>query len=231
VTSTDAALLLGLKLPTTRNALKAAFHRKAREEHPDQSQAADAHERYLRVQEAYECLQRASNEIIEVEHEGARDLVCDDGMTKVADLGKGLPHNVNGKPCPQCDGRGFQSYSLEHEHDCPDCSQVMTSLFEAISLGGYGYSKWKYRCTKCQGSGLFRLRNGAVKGRCFKCKGTGWSLPQAGRNHCATCKGTGRDPARKHHMGYTLCLECKGCGEVIIFNPVLPKGLLKLGRL
>jgi DnaJ-class molecular chaperone len=116
--STESARLLGLKLPTTMNALKSAFHRKAREEHPDQSQAADAHERYLRVQDAYECLRRDAT-ALSVTEEEVRDLLCDDGATKVADLGKGLPHNVNGKPCPQCDGKGFQSYSLEHERKLP----------------------------------------------------------------------------------------------------------------
>ena len=230
----EAARVLGIKLPTTVNALRSIYCRRAHDEHPDHSRANDAHDRFIRVQQAYEQIWKDAS-VLSITEDQVRDLICDDGVTKVADLGKGLAPTVNGKPCPECDGKGFHSHALGNEHDCPDCEQLVPNFFDALAAlrtGRFNRVRpgWKYACNKCGGSGIFKLRNGTPKGKCFKCNGEGHVLDRSGQNHCPTCKGTGLNPTKRRRMDYIKCFKCEGCGEILVFNPVLPKGLLSFGR-
>lgn len=236
MTPQDAAVLLRIKLPTTSNALKSAFRRRAGEVHPDRSLAVDAHEQFIRVQDAYDVL-RKSREYIE---DADAVQVCVDGVTKVADCGQGLGPTVNGKTCDMCDGQGFTRWTAE-EIECPECREVS----EAFRFQG-----WEYRCPTCRGSGLVKYKP------CRRCRGashnkttSGWIFlasptrrsrvafslfsfaelrhePDLSFSHCGACRGLGH-VSNKNKWLYGRCEQCKGAGEVACFNPVLPKGLIR----
>jgi hypothetical protein len=40
------------------------------------------------------------------------------------------------------------------------------------------------------------------------------------------CKGRGFLGSDERKYRYVRCDRCEGCGETVMFNPVLPKGLL-----
>lgn len=215
----DAEKILCIALPTTLNALKSAFRRRSLRVHPDHSVAVDAKEQFQILSAAYEFAQTQVEWILSVEGEAHQPDVCDDG-TPLSDLGKGLGPTTNGKPCESCAGKGFNSYT-NGMVSCSDCRE------EAFRVS--------YRCRKCGGDGEFK-RSGKSVGKCFGCQGLGW-VPEQRRgrglfgnvpiNRCQTCKGAQvvRDPkAKKLHA---KCWQCKGTGELLVFNPVIPKGLLR----
>lgn len=103
MTRAEAVSILGVAVPTTVNALKTAYHRKALEVHPDKCERGnpDAHLRFLAVQAAYELLAKDTEAVTEPE----RDVTID-GFP-LSEFGKGLGPTVNGKPCPSCSGKGY----------------------------------------------------------------------------------------------------------------------------
>ena len=206
MTHEEATQVLRVELPTTENALKAAFRRRASEEHPDHSKHPRAAERFMEVQAAFEALLGSP----EVTHAASqRDQRCEDG-TPLTECGLGLGLTVNGRPCPGCHGRGYgEVFSRER---CPDCREA----------GVWGLN-YEYRCRRCSGTGRF-MRNGRDVGECFACKGTGWHRDRSVYNHCGTCGGTGYASTKKV-ICYAKCHACEGTGEIKVLNPVLPKGL------
>jgi hypothetical protein len=220
--TTQAASILGVKLPTTMNVVKTAFRRASRLEHPDVSKHQKAHERFLQVQEAYACLQSvATVDVIEKVTEKDQ---TEEGIL-LKDLGLGLGPTTNGRPCDACNGKGYTSYSCEREV-CPDCRYTMATFsFWLDSMGIF-----EYRCRKCKGTGNFS-KNGKVVGTCFNCNGKGWHrVNRRAVNTCQTCKGRMEVDNPKGTKKHQRCTTCKGTGEILVFNPVLPKGLLS-GRL
>ncbi len=68
----------------------------------------------------------------------------------------------------------------------------------------------RLHCSKCQGSGKFRGRNGKVYGGCFACNGSGLEhvVPIAKPGDCDKCAGSGEwRPGRP-------CFACNGTGKV-----------------
>ena len=222
----DASRILRVELPTTTNALKSAFRRRSREVHPDHSIAVDAKEQFQMLSAAYEYVQTQPAWLLLAE--GAVDTAqtCEDG-TPLADLGKGLGPTINGRPCDGCGSRGFTSYSADRTA-CPDCRSTMLHV--------------EYRCRRCGGDGVFK-RNGKAVGQCNGCRGMGWIREQGRKrtdmfgvyggfhsrsvNRCGTCKGTERVKNPHGAMLHNKCYHCKGTGEILVFNPVIPKGLLR----
>lgn len=93
-------------------------------------------------------------------------------------LGNGVPWPKSGKPCHDCQGRGFSWYTMQPEITCPACSGLGRSIVN--------YYK---PCHRCKGT---RTVRSALGGR----------------------------------RVYVKCQVCEGIGEIEIFNPLLPKGLL-----
>jgi DnaJ-class molecular chaperone len=220
--SSKAASILGVKLPTTMNVVKTAFRRMSRLEHPDVSKHQKAHERFLQIQEAYACLQKVAAEDTVIEKVTENDKTEEGILLK--DLGLGLGPTTNGRPCGDCGGKGFTSYSCEKEV-CPDCRRVNVMVF---SFWFDPTGIFEYRCRKCKGTGSFS-KGEKVIGTCFNCNGKGWHrVNRRDRNNCQTCKGRmeidNPNGAKKH----LRCTTCKGTGEILVFNPVLPKGLLAM---
>ena len=210
---TEAVQLLHVTFPTTETALKSAFRRRALDVHPDRNKSPNAAAEFQRLQGAYEALVGDVEVVLCVEAQAC----CDDG-TSLSELGRGLGPAINGRPCTDCRGAGFQMYTTAESSECPDCLPV----YSGLGLWGVAY---QWRCPRCKGTGKFS-RNGAVVGDCFRCKGQGWIRTR--ENHCETCHGYGR-VSQKIQRRYSRCTACNGAGEVRIYNPVLPKGLLGFG--
>lgn len=210
-----ASHILRVELPTTMNALKSAFRRRSREVHPDHSVAVDATKQFQALSAAYEFAQTQSSWLLATEGEAVNgNLLCDDG-TPLADLGKGLGPLKNGRPCDGCGSKGFTSYSVART-PCGDCR---------VEFG-----RVSYRCQRCGGDGVFK-RNGRSVGQCNGCRGNGWiaelrRTPSFFGSRCVTCKGAGDVPNPQGRQTHVKCYHCKGTGELLVFNPVIPKGLL-----
>lgn len=218
-----ASHILRVELPTTMNALKSAFRRRSREVHPDHSVAVDATKQFQALSAAYEFAQTQPAWLLETEGEEVNgNLLCDDG-TPLADLGKGLGPLKNGRPCDGCGSKGFTSYSVART-PCVDCRVA--------------FGRVSYRCRRCGGDGVFK-RNGRSVGECNGCRGEGW-IAETKRvrdpfgfgfgvrlvNRCVTCKGERDVPNPQGRQTHVKCYHCKGTGELLVFNPVIPKGLL-----
>jgi DnaJ-class molecular chaperone len=209
MTIQEAAAVLKVQLPVSLNSLKTAFRRLSREEHPDISKHPKAAERFQAVKTSYEFL-KTSKDALEYSAEDAKVLRCEDG-THLSELGQGLGPLTNGRPCDECSGKGYLSYRTSKVL-CSDCRDAFS--FDPSA-------PFEYRCRKCKGSGKFQ-----DKGQCFACRGSGWHRPKGRRNICTSCRGTSFVDNPHGAVSYEKCLTCKGCGELMVFNPVLPKGLL-----
>lgn len=206
-----ASKILGITLPTSLNALKTQFHRRCLEEHPDVSKHPEAGKRFQDLRTAYEFL-RAHPSSIELVEEDLQKLSTVCGVL-LSNLGKGLDQKTNSKTCNDCSGKGYATY-YEKTADCPDCR-----------LYSRGVICWgvEYRCGACKGSGLSRRSR---KGKdCAACQGTGWRRTRHRSSTCRTCKGALYVENVKTRQ-FVKCAQCNGSGELAIFNPVLPKGLL-----
>lgn len=205
MTISEAVKILGLVLPTTPNACKTTFRRLSRLEHPDLSKHPDAAARFGRIKEAYDLLLPT----LESANVDVGRLVTDGGVP-LSELGQGLGPTVNGVGCGECKGLGFRTFEDRGRRYCPDCIDVLATLF----------GRRHDRCRKCHGSGRF-VKNGRDQGICFSCSGRGRY-----ERICPTCKGTRIVGSAEPKFRYVRCEACEGCGEIRIFNPVLPKGLL-----
>lgn len=216
-----SAEVLGIELPTTRNLLKTAFRRRSHEEHPDQSQHPDANNRFIAVSAAYKHLREQDVFTLSGADERNTHTLCGKALS---DLGKGLGPTTNGRPCSTCSGVGYKEYRHPQIVDCANCRLT--------------YGRWQYRCRRCEGTGKFK-KGGKEIGECFGCKGSGWLTPKHQKmrihpvwrsrepvNACKDCNGRGVQRQESKELFYQLCSECKGVGEIKIFNPVIPKGLL-----
>ncbi len=212
---TEASTLLGITLPIPLNTLKTTFRRRSREEHPDVSKHPEATSRFARLNEAYNLLLKDPT-ALEFTKEAARKLMTEEGFL-LADLGKGLGPKTNGRPCEFCDARGYRGYKADRV-PCPDCREVFVNIFQRA---------WAYKCRKCSGTGRFK-RDGRDVGECFACNGTSFHLSGTGSrsNSCRTCHGRQSVDDPRGRTRYVRCTTCKGTGEILVFNPVLPKGLL-----
>jgi DnaJ-class molecular chaperone len=212
-----AATLLGVKLPVTKNRLQTAFRQRSLVEHPDHSKHPEANSRFIRLKEAYDLLKDSTSGEVVTE---VKDLTTETGE-KLSDLGKGLGPTTNGTPCPECSGSGYKE--LGRFVACPDCRSEWTLGW---TLGWPLYKVYEYRCVRCGGDGVFKV-NGVIKGGCYACKATGWYKPkvQSRHNQCRTCNGT--EGIYRKNQAYCVCGECKGTGEIPMFNPCLAKGLLR----
>lgn len=212
----EALKLLQLTTPTTANALKTSYRRLSKLEHPDLSKHPQAKERFARVNEAYLLLKDDTTileqEIVTVTHTTEGD--------EIAKLGNGLGPTTNGTTCTVCHGVG---YSTIHQLDkpCPDCRTNFSwgPLVHHSRIGG----RYEYRCRKCGGTGEFS-RNGKKIGVCYPCKGAGWHVEKSWVNRCQTCHGLMSIAGR--HIECHTCTKCEGAGELPMWNPVLPRGLL-----
>ncbi len=206
MTREDAIEVLRLDVPTTPNALKSAYRRRAFEEHPDRSRHPHAADRFMDVQKAFALLDGDAEVVVGLPAEAR----LDDG-TLLSELGLGLGPTINGKPCPSCRGKGYRA--VNKRVPCPDCRAI-------------GFFVQAFRCRRCNGTGRF-TRNNRDVGECFACSGLGWkTAPRFAE--CSTCHGTHLATSTTI-AAYYRCDGCSGTGEIVVLNPVLPKGLFTAG--
>lgn len=213
----EALKLLQLTTPTTANALKTSYRRFSMLEHPDHSKHPQAKERFARVYEAYALLKDDTSileqEIVTVTHTEEGD--------ELAKLGKGLEPTTNGIACGECHGVGYWTI---HQLDkpCPNCRTNFDTYgrrFSPMSIGG----RYEYKCRKCGGTGEFS-KNGKKIGVCYPCRSTGWHVEKGWVNRCQTCRGL--MVVAGGCIECHTCTKCEGTGELPMWNPVLPRGLL-----
>lgn len=134
--------------------------------------------------------------------------------TPLSDLGLGLGPTTNGRVCSNCDQRG---YTVTKEHARERCKKC----------AGTGSQPCEYPCEFCSGTGKFTQRRSRRVVDCRVCRGTGQYKHPFEKEWCTNCAGSGITSAdRIAHIYVMKCWECKGTGEIRVWNPVLPKGRL-----
>jgi hypothetical protein len=154
MTSQEAATVLRISLPTTENVVRTTFRRRARLEHPDVSSHPLAHDRFCRLQEAYQQLLEDPSSV-EFSKKIALVTHTVDGIV-LSELGKGLGPTINTIECVDCKGFGYQKFEDDLRGRCPICCNI----FEPLRL--------TKSCGRCRGTGRF-VRAGRDQGICFVC--------------------------------------------------------------
>jgi DnaJ-class molecular chaperone len=204
--------------------------------HPD---VGGSQEEFTELTEAYNTLLS----LCETVDDGSVKVQCIDG-TRLDDLGKGYPITESAVTCDGCEGKGYREYSggavaTGRQIQCPTC-------------GGSGL--FSYPCKKCHGSGKYVHPNtGKEVGDCNLCGGSGRFYPEDRKRggrfkmgwgmrdyfvkyipgttrigyECKDCFGRGEvEEMTDGAPFYRKCEECKGIGEIKMWNPVLRRGLL-----
>jgi len=173
-------------------------------------------EAFKKMQNAYEFLLALHGKALGVFREeeiNGNSKKTVDGIPLV-ELGQGLGPTTNGKNCPTCEHRG---YTIEYGRSwsvCEECDEL-------------GRVSREFPCRACRGTGKFTQRRTRRVVDCRACNGTGVFRHPLLMMRCPKCLGTktvwGKD---ENGPIYRVCWECRGKGEILIWNPVFPKGRL-----
>lgn len=241
----QSLLFFGLRRPTTEQALKTSYRRKAFCVHPDRGGKESD---FLEVQNTFNFL---------IQNRGDWDISDDYGADKppsmdLSKFGKGLDKTKSACSCSECNGRGFVVsedilYRLFRaiQVKCCDCNgtgEVTEVPCDRCKGTGTFHKEFDEPCKKCEGKGTFKNQKGKEV-TCHTCKGTG-RFKGAKDLSCFKCAGSGL--YRLKHVakcrrcggkGYFLneyekkktinvCYKCGGVGEIELFNPVFPRNRL-----
>lgn len=208
-----AQVYFNLSFPCSIGTLKKAYREACRKLHPD---LGGDEEKFKQMQLAYERIEALQGKSLgifqETEIDNNGHPTTTDG-TPLSDLGKGLGPTTNGKDCPSCEHKG---YSVRFGHAWKFCDYCMN-----------GFVRREFPCNACQGTGKFTQRNTKRIVPCLRCQGSGvWKHPFL-LMMCPKCFGsqTIHESDEKTRF-YEKCDHCHGTGEVLIWNPVIPKGSL-----
>lgn len=207
---TKAAETLGISLPATKQDIKSAYRTLAHFCHPDKGGKS---EKFMEIEEAYRVLQ-ASPEA----HKDLKERVTHtvDGKA-LSDLGNGFPLYVSAKTCETCSGNGYIILHEKKVVNCQSCKGTGLKRLDCKYCNGTGKIKEKHRCVRCKGTGDFFPRNNSQGLPFFMFFG----------DACPVCCGTGLGHKETEETLAMVCDECKGIGEIKLFNAVLPRGLLR----
>lgn len=145
----EAGRLLDIKLPSTKNAVKTAYRKRATEEHPDVSKHPEAKKRFQLLVEAYE-----SALAVSVDSEENAKTDCGRFLNE---LGLGLGPNVNGRTCEGCDGKGFTTFCIGHQR------LRILAKGSILILKGKTETKNHVLCYYCKGTGEIKIYNPVLK--------------------------------------------------------------------
>lgn len=99
--------------------------------------------------------------------------------------------------------------------------ELLNDLGRGVPAPGSGT-----KCDDCKGKGYFRYLNQPYV-RCHSCYGHGVANHVSkGPTPCGRCEGTGKLISAKCTPYFIKCNKCRGCGEIEIFNPLIPKSLI-----
>ena len=205
----------GLELPLTLDRLKAAFRALALELHPDRGNGDSA--AFCAMMEAYHFLMslrhRAPGIFSDADIRLTEKTV--EGIP-LAELGLGIDPMKNAKDCSDCEHRGYLEKYGQAFKVCEVCDQ--NGLVPMILT-----------CRACSGLGRFTQRSGRVV-TCRVCRGTGEFRHPHRKDSCSECHGSKTIWLDGERVYYERCGACNGAGELEIFNPVIPKGILTDNR-
>lgn len=224
--------LLGLGERFSYRDLKSSFRRLAFICHPD-TQGTDLE--FARLNDAFELLKTVATSDKDVE-----SCSTEDGAP-LSDLGKGFPLTISARTCGTCDGNGYKKMFGERLAACAGCNGTGAQSIACNGCRGTGQEKNPKtgknvgECRVCLGSGRFypaAKRSGMRDPRLF----FGGFVAEVrvvlknGRvvyaDACRRCDGRGQAWVNDQNKPfYVRCGECKGVGEIQIYNPVLPRGL------
>lgn len=199
--------LFGIKEPVTRSYFKAVYRKALFGCHPDRGGSV---EKFIQLQKAFEEL--IDNSSLFTDND--KQTVTSDG-TPLRELGLGLGFNKNGMECNICRGFGYSINCGRSFSVCPECE--------------YGRVKRVFACKHCRGTGRFTQKYTKKEVVCRTCNGTGKFTHPHLTQVCSRCNGTATIYNKDNKTYYTKCYHCKGTGEIEMFNPVIPKGLLQQG--
>lgn len=109
----------------------------------------------------------------------------------------------------------------------PTMPRVTVDGIPLCELGlGLGPTTNGTDCTRCERRG-YSIVEERGQATCPSCDGLGMYMhPEHGRRQCSTCLGWGRVIYKVARIHVLKCAECRGTGEIRIYNPVIPKGRL-----
>lgn len=198
-------------LPVSSRTYKQAYRSACKKFHPD---LGGNEEDFKYMQESYMLLNNSAHLFkifLDVEH--TADVTTTDG-TPLRTLGLGLGPTKNGMPCSHCNGDGYTSTKGLSWKVCPHCDE-------------FGLMPKIFMCKSCKGTGKFTQKRGTVVA-CRTCNGTGKFKHPRIKVVCLHCRGTKTIyGTNENEVFYHKCVSCNGTGEIEMWNPVLPKGLLK----
>ncbi|MCX8163837.1 MAG: DnaJ domain-containing protein [Aquificaceae bacterium] len=200
----DYYRILQVERSASKEEIKKAYRRLAKEWHPDVNPSPSAKERFREINEAYHILsdEEKRREYDQILHSGDEKKYRD-FMEYIQDFLEGIWQGVRRPPKPKrgqdirlkieltLEEAGFGTEKeIEYERwtDCPDCQGM-----------GYIGEVEKVTCHACEGtgrrvSGIFNFPR-----PCSLCKGRGYII----KNQCPTCGGRGR-VARKNRVKVSI---------------------------
>jgi hypothetical protein len=196
-----------VQLPVTHQELKSQFRAACKRLHTDIS-GADTAQSFDDMKKFYDKL--VEQNPVWAFSDGGRKVLTTICGTPLDELGLGVSFPKNGTDCPECFHKGYKEVQISGRQSCHYC------------LCGYAMHE---DCNRCGGTGRFKTKGGIDKGKCFACNGSGMHhlrFPKL----CSKCHGRGFIDSGADHVEYHVCVTCLGCGEIEIFNPVIPKGIL-----
>jgi len=198
--------------PFSSTDLKRAYKKRCLELHPD---IGGSTRDFMEMQKAYSAIMEHAGSLFQDEEEFLKVKVTLDG-TPLSELGLGLGP-ANGCDCPKCDHRGYIALKQQAFTTCPHCIDGLTN-------------KRTFDCKYCNGTGKFTQRRSGRVVDCKACNGSGEfvkTYPRA--RFCEKCGGSAvtKDTNKPPDITYHRCWECKGTGELPMWNPVLPKSVMR----
>ena len=164
VTRSEAILLLGVAPDADEAAVRAAFRKKVREQHPDTADTATDHSSLRRLIDAYRLLVDSGSQT------GRPGATNHPVPVKYSSAERNNTSSTSRGRCLQCRGFGFCVVLRM----CPECRGQ--GLLTTLDVYRMSYA----RCPRCRGSGHIRSAD-----QCKTCHGTGLNFPshsQKGRS-------------------------------------------------
>ncbi|KAJ1731804.1 mdj1 protein precursor [Coemansia biformis] len=218
--------VLGVKRDASQAEIKKAYYQLAKKYHPDANKAADAKDRFVKVQEAYDTLSDESKRR-SYDQFGTADPTGGmgggggpegfSGFGNMEDIlsqmfGGAFAGGGRGRGPGRSGGGGFMSVGEDME------AQVTVSFMEAVK--GTQSTVVITPIVKCEPCGGQGAKKGARRETCKTCRGTGQAMFAMGGFHvqqpCPACGGEGSTIKPKDR-----CSSCGGQGRVRERKPIV----------
>lgn len=215
--------LFSLTAPVAFDDVKKKYRSETKRLHPDIGGDAEAFKALGGAFDSLKQLYQMGSHLFEAEplEDGVEDQPKQPAIPRetvdgipLSELGLGLGPTTNGVGCIRCEQRG---YTITKEHARGLCQ----------SCEGRGARPRYEDCVSCNGTGKFTQRRSGRTVDCYTCIGSGKYTRPYWQQRCESCQGLGRTNGKQVTSIFVMkCGECKGTGEILVWNPVIPKGRL-----